>query len=88
MNDKVAKAVEAVDRKPDEQKIVQIEMINVNLQIMGRPDRPAQVALPKDITDQEIIALMVGIAQVGDQLRAQRGPQLVRASALPNGKIS
>lgn len=72
-------AIAAAERK----EVVQIEMLTVAMKIMGREDRPAQLVVPKDVTDMEIIALMVAVAQVGDQLRAMRPPPIAIAHAMP-----
>jgi hypothetical protein len=64
--DKVDEAIAAAEAKPT------VEMAQAQIRIMGREDRPAIIAMPKDVTDMELIALMVSVAQFGDQLRAQR----------------
>ena len=66
MIDKITPAIQAAETKEQ-----QVEMVRVQLQIPPN-GRPVILALPKDITDIEIIATMCQVAALGDQLRAQR----------------
>lgn len=66
MTDQLAKAIEAV-----EQQASSVEMVQFQLKLPPN-GRPAVIAIPKDVTDFEIIAVMVQVAAIGDQLRAQR----------------
>lgn len=79
LDDKVAKAVDAVEAK---EQLVQVDMQQVQVKLLGRDDRPAAIAVPRDITDLEIINLMVNIAVLGDQLRALRPSSRI---IVPNG---
>ena len=64
---KLDDAVAAVDDK------LTIKMAGpIQLQLLGDPARPAVLSMPVDITDMELISLMVAVAQIGDQLRAKR----------------
>ena len=65
------------------QVAVQVQMVTVPL-ALPPSGRPAQLILPADITDFEIIALMVSVAGVGDKLRAARQQNnLVIAKTMP-----
>lgn len=72
----------------DEKQLVKIEMRQFNLKIMNRDDRPAVVAMPTDITWQEVTALMVGMAQCCEQVIAAQRPKLEVAHSMPNGRLT
>jgi hypothetical protein len=78
----------AIAAAAHEEKLVQVEMRQFNLKIMNRDDRPAVIVIPTDVTWQEVAALMVGMANCGEQVIAVQRPKLAIARALPNGPMS
>ena len=72
----IAKAIENVEAKEQSVELVQVQM---QLPPNGRP---MILALPKDVTDFELIAAMCQVAAVGDKLRAQRPASRL---VVPNG---
>jgi hypothetical protein len=64
----------------------QVLMSQVNVPLLGRQDRPAVLAVPSDISDVELLALIGAVLQVGDQLRSQRPTS--RLVSLDGGRIA
>ena len=63
MTDKVDEAIKAT---------VQVRMAQIGIALLGRQERPAQLAMPEDITDLELLNIIAVVLQTGDQLRAKR----------------
>jgi|GEM_PF-5429674 hypothetical protein len=60
----------AVNAQPTVPEAQQVEMVQV--QIGLNSGRPAVVAIPKDITELELLSFFGQMLALGDQLRAQR----------------
>lgn len=78
-------AIAAVAQKEGPQPV---DLVNVNIKIMGREDRPAAMSIPKDITDMELLGLVAAVLQIGDELRKFRKPAIEIARQMPNGPVS
>ena len=62
MNDVIEEAVERVATK--------VDMVGMDFQLFT--GRPAQLAVPADVTDAELLHVIFHVLQLGDQLRAKR----------------
>jgi hypothetical protein len=60
------------------------EMVQGSFNLLGNPERVGMVAVPRDVTPQELLGLIFATISMGDQLQAQQPAHgLVVARSIP-----